>query len=126
MDIRKIKKGMILKSYRELCEVLNEKIKSGKSKRLQLEEMERFFSYKKEGNKFIVTEVFSKPKKKKTNKKNSAYGELVQVLLADYLIKTNEKIIVRSGQRLMREVGLVNQKYKMNKDNFNEIGRAHV
>ena len=120
MDISKITKGMVIKSYKEMCDRLGIRYASGNTKISQMKEMERYFTYKKDGNKFIITEVFSKPKKKKANKKNNAYGELVQILLADYLIKTNEKILVRSGQRLMREVGLVNQRYKTNKENFND------
>ena len=54
----------VFKNYRNLCEYLKEQIKTGKSKQLQLKEWERYFSFKKEGQKIIITEVFEEPKEK--------------------------------------------------------------
>lgn len=56
--------GQEFKNYKELCEFLGEKIKSGKGKQLQWKEWKRYFSFEKEGNKIIITEIFDEPKKK--------------------------------------------------------------
>ena len=48
-----LKTNQIFKNYKELCEYLDEPIKTGKSKQLQLKDWERYFSYEKEGQKFI-------------------------------------------------------------------------
>ena len=49
MDINNLKKGQVVKNYKEMCLVLQEEIKTGKSKQLQLKDWERYFSYHKEG-----------------------------------------------------------------------------
>lgn len=132
MNIENIEKGMVLKSYRELCRQLGIKGTTGNAKIAQIKEMERYFSYKKEGNKFIITEVYDKPKGKPVNQRNRAYGELLQVLLTDYLIKENQKILIKSGQRLMLEAGLINEDYRNNRERFdaystnNEIDKEVV
>jgi len=59
MDISKLKKYMIIPNYRKLCELLNLKVASGNSKMSQLKELERYFKYRKEGNKFIIEEIYT-------------------------------------------------------------------
>ena len=59
MDISKLKKDMIIPNYRRLCELLDLNIVGGSSKRSQLKEMERHFKYRKEGNKFIIEDIYN-------------------------------------------------------------------
>ena len=56
--------GQIFKNYKELCEFLDKPVKGGKSKVYQLEEFKRHFSWIKEGNKFIIDDVYDVPQKK--------------------------------------------------------------
>ena len=57
MNLENIKAGMVIKNYKELCLLLDEKVKGGESKKAQLREFERFVKYHKDGNKIIVDEV---------------------------------------------------------------------
>ena len=50
--------NQIFKNYKELCAFFDEKPTTGCSKQAQFKEWERYFSYRKEGNKFVITEVF--------------------------------------------------------------------
>lgn len=63
--------GQTFKNYKELCDYLDEPIKTGKSKQLQLLDWKRNFEYKQEGYKFIITDVFDTPKKKKQRTGNN-------------------------------------------------------
>lgn len=65
MKIENLKKGMEIKNYRELCKLLNIKVKSSNSKKAQLKELERFFKYHKEGNKFIIDSIYKKVREKR-------------------------------------------------------------
>jgi hypothetical protein len=69
MKIKNLEVKQTIKNYKELCNILNEKVKSGKSKQLQLKDFERYFKYHKEGNKFIIDQIYNKPKKKINNRK---------------------------------------------------------
>ena len=70
MKIENLEVGMILKSYRHLCEVLEEPIKSGNSKIRQMKELERYLEYHKEGNKLIIDNIFDIEKEKIDNRVN--------------------------------------------------------
>lgn len=60
LEIPKIKNlqvGQVIKNYKELCGLLGIKINTGKAKQIQLEKLNNFIKYHKEGNKFIIDEV---------------------------------------------------------------------
>ena len=63
--------NQIFKNYKELCAFFDEKPTTGCSKQAQFKEWERYFSYRKEGNKFVITEVFDTPKEKVDNRANN-------------------------------------------------------
>ena len=67
----KLYTNQIFKNYKELCAFFDEKPTTGCSKQAQFKEWERYFSYRKEGNKFIVTEVFDTTKDKTDNRVNN-------------------------------------------------------
>lgn len=59
------------KNYKVVCEVLGEPIKTGKSKQLQLKEWARYFDWKNEGQKWLVTEIFNQPKEREDGRGKS-------------------------------------------------------
>ena len=61
MRIHKLKKGMIIKNYKELCKILEIEEKEGNSKKAQFKEMARFFRHKKIGHKFKIMEIYKEP-----------------------------------------------------------------
>lgn len=65
MNIENLKEGMVIKNYRRLCKVLNWKVTGGDSKKSQLKELDRFCNYEKQGNKFIIKEIYLEPLEKK-------------------------------------------------------------
>ena len=75
--------GQEFKNYNDLCSVLQLKPTNGKSKRLQMQEIERFMSLERQGYKFIIKEIYPTPmpKKVKNNKRNSKYKDLIEYLL---------------------------------------------
>lgn len=71
MNINKLKESDIreFKNYKVACEFLEEEVKSGKSKKLQLEDWTRYFDYHKEGNKIIIDNIYETEKDKVDNRK---------------------------------------------------------
>ena len=58
IDIFKLSKGLIVKSYLGMCKLISAKVKYGSEKiRLQLLEWEKYFKYHREGRKFIIDEI---------------------------------------------------------------------
>lgn len=92
-----LKVGLVVKNYRELCKLLGADIKDGKSKRLQIKDWERYFRYSRDGNKYIIEEIYDEPapkldKRKDGNTNNNKYGSIVQELIVDLLLKNTFKL----------------------------------
>jgi hypothetical protein len=58
MNIENLKVGMKFKNYKELCETLGEKTKSGASKRSQVDKWEDYFEFKRQKFKYIITKIY--------------------------------------------------------------------
>lgn len=120
MKIENLKAGMIVKNYKELCNLLEVPIRDGKSKRLQLQDMERYFKYHKIGNKFVVDEVFdvanAKIDKRKDPSKisnNSMYSKDIQALIIDILAQSKDNSVYLSTNAFLRKLDMVNDNYSV-------------
>lgn len=60
----KVKEGDCIKNYKELCKILDLPVLGGCSKVSQLKELKRYLDYEKDGQKFIITEIYDTPLKK--------------------------------------------------------------
>lgn len=85
INITKIKEGMRVPSYREMCRLLEQPIKTGKSKQLQCMDWERYFSYHKEGNSYIIDEIYENPLPKIDLRGEGNYSKYVNEI-ADILV----------------------------------------
>ena len=83
MNVDKLKKGMELKNYKELCKVLEIKQTTGKAKESQLKELARFCEYKKEGQKFIIEKVYKVPK----DKEDKRMDRKTQTIMGNMLVE---------------------------------------
>lgn len=70
MNIENLSEGQVIKNYKELCLLLNEPIKSGKSKNLQLDDWLRYFEYARQGNKYIIEKIYKEPITKEDKRGN--------------------------------------------------------
>jgi hypothetical protein len=111
LNIQNIKAGDTFKNYKQLCQALNEKVKSGKAKILQVSEFERYFSYTRKGYTYIIDEIFDTPKPKLTNE--IEYIEDIEKLILDLLIQQNKSngLVFLSKSRLMQELKMININY---------------
>ncbi|WP_406542436.1 hypothetical protein [Clostridium ljungdahlii] len=132
MNTSKLELNKEYKNYKVLCIILEEKIKNGKSKKLQLQDWSRYFKYHKIGNKFIIDEIYDTPKEKIDNRKghsgknknsrnNCIYGGSVDIILSYYFKNTSNAIIYKTTNQLAVQAGLINRNYSSafsNKHNF--------
>ena len=127
MEICNLKKGMEIKNYRELCKLLNIKVKSSNSKKAQLKELERFCKYHKEGNRFIIDSIYKKVRDKEDNRKNnkggnnSIYEENIEKILLYMCKYSNDKKFKRIELSVTGMLCCLN----MINENFN-IGRQQI
>jgi len=116
IDTSKLKKGQTFKNYKELCSHLNEPVKAGNSKKVQLENWEVYFLSSKSGHKIVIEQIYKKPKGKM-----SRYGLIneIEELVLDLLVQDDNKgEVFLSKIRLFRSLNMIN-------DNYN-YGRYHI
>lgn len=125
MEIEKLKVGMIVKNYKEMCILLEENICTGNSKIYQLKEWERYFNYHKEGNKFIIDNIYENPKEKEDKRLdgiNSIFSDDIQVLLLDLLAQSkNNGQLNLPATTLLNKLSMVNINYKNGRKNIPKL-----
>ena len=57
--IERLEVGMVLKNYKELCEVLEVEVKHGNGKISQLKDFKQYFDWTKQGQKITITEIYN-------------------------------------------------------------------
>lgn len=66
IDTNNIMVGQVVKNYKELCALLGEEIlKGGSSRTAQLKEFARYFKWERDGQKYIITDIYDTPLPKK-------------------------------------------------------------
>lgn len=116
---RKIKEnisvGMVIKNYKELCNLLNIPILSGGNmKQSQIKQLKCYMDFDKSGKKFIITDIFDAPLTVNDQRKlgnNSIYSHYVEILLLQQLHKSSGKILA-SPIELFKMLCFANNNYK--------------
>lgn len=119
------------KSYKELCEVLGEKVKSGASKSAQLAHWKEFFDWERKGNGYYITAIhnalYINSDLAVSNGREKSYIPLMEKVLLNLMYeftkrenRSEEDTMVVTSSFLRKALGLVNESY----DNFrNKKGR---
>lgn len=119
------------KSYKELCEVLGERVKSGTSKTAQLEHWKEFFEWERRGNSYYITVIhnalYVNSDLAISNGREKSYIPLMEKVLLNLMYEftkrencSEEDTLVVTSSFLRKALGLVNESY----DNFrNRKGR---
>lgn len=113
MNIKSIKVGQEIKSYKELCNTLEIEVSGGNKKKKQLKELERYCKYHKDKTRFIIDEIYDKPLPEEPNR-NNKYIKEIETILTYYLFehKDNFKVIL-SISELINILGLANNTYSL-------------
>lgn len=91
-----------------MCELLGTKTKTGKSKQLHLEDIEREFELSKTPKGIIVVRELDEIEKKVKKAKGKFVGN-IEILLLTVLAKTDDRVFTYN--ELYRELGMVNEDY---------------
>ncbi|MCM3792484.1 hypothetical protein M3690_04155 [Priestia megaterium] len=112
MKIENVSEGQIIKNYKALCSELEVPVEAGNSKKAQLKEWERYFGYQKQGNKFIITDIYETPKEKVDGRgKSGDYVNHLELFIADMLANSKDKHISISRTRFLIAMNMVNNNY---------------
>ena len=130
MRIENLSEGMVIKNYKELCILLDEPVKvGGNGRQYQLREFERFFTYHKNGHKFIIDAIHTEPLEKIDLRRegNSIYSDDIQNLIL-CMLNDNEKkkytekgIMTLSCCNLLLKLSMININYSLGRKNMKEL-----
>lgn len=109
-----IYEGLIVKNYKEMCQLLDEKITDGNSKKSQLNNWKRYFDFQKDGQKFVILKVYDKPfpTDEARQKREGIYIRYIECLLMRAIAQSSTNgILIVTQSNLYRELGMVNDRY---------------
>ena len=121
MNIENLKIGMVIKNYKELCSLLGVKTVGGNGKIAQFKELERYVKYHKEGNKFIIDEIFEEPKEKNDGRCKGKYSDDIQVLILNLLAQSKDKYVLLSTGQLFKKLNMTNANYTVGRRNIPKL-----
>lgn len=131
-NIIKLEKGKVFKNYKELCTFMDWSVKGGNGKIADLKKLDTICKWHKEGNKYIVDEVFTKAKKKTDNRGKSMnsrgnnknqYINNIELNMLMLLAKDNNEYgeLIGSKNVLLEKFGLINKNYVFCKRRQNKL-----
>lgn len=114
IDTSRLVIGMVIKNYKELCVILGEEVKTGEAKKSQLKNWKRFFDWEKDGQKFIIVDVYDTPLPKEDLRRkgnNSIYKNYIELILLQYLSKQEGYSKTFTKRNWLELLGMINNKY---------------
>lgn len=105
---------MVVKNYRELCELLGEEIKTSDSKKAQLKRWSRYFLWDKNGHKYTIKEIYDNPlpvEDGRYNGNRSIYIPFIEWLLAEDLSKREGYTHTLTKRKWWDLLGIINKRY---------------
>ena len=121
---RELEQGDIF-TYKKLCEVLEEKIKGGDSKKKQLDDWNRYFEYEKNGTKIKILNIRDKelPDVEKVLRKSKYYNDLETIIL--YGLKENNGFLRLSKSKALLFTNMVNKNYFISTNNEEAVAKMY-
>lgn len=116
---------LIIKNYKEMCKILKENEKTGDSKKAQQKEWKRYFDFSKEGQKYLIYEIYEKPLPK--NMYINPIDTLNELLICERIIehmenpKYKDKRYVVSMTGLAYDLGYINDIFKQGYEHPNQL-----
>lgn len=117
------------KNYKELCSVMGWCVSSGNTKKSQLKELDTYCNYHKEGNKFIIDEIFDIQKEKedlRRNGNNSIYSEDIDKLIVHMCSELENgkyNYIELTTNGFLNKLHMTNKNYSVGRCNLDRFSR---
>lgn len=111
LDTSRLCPHSIVKNYKVMCELLGEQVTTGNAKKAQLKEWERYFSFERQGQKFLIGEIYDIPYPKLALANHSKYAKYIEFLIAAKLDGEGNGRKVVTKTELYKWLYLINDQY---------------
>lgn len=121
-----------VKNYKVMCDLLKEDIMAGDSKKAQINRWKRYFEFHKEGQKFVIDEIYEEPfpTDDARKRREGLYVKYIELLLLEFLSKQVDYKVTLGNKEMYRILGMTNDRYdirnRMGSAKANEILRQTI
>lgn len=112
MNLSNISVNKIVKSYKEMCQLLNEPTKGGTAKAAQVKDWERYFAFHRLEGKhaFVIDKIYDKPLPQNI-RANDIYTPLIKPVLCDLIRHSDNYVFTTTRQNLYERLGMFNEHF---------------
>lgn len=109
------KEDNTVKNYKLMCGLIGEDETTGNSKKAQLNRWKRYFDFYKEGQRFVITEIYDEPfaTDDARKRKEGLYVKYIELLLLEYLSKQSNYKVTVGSREMYRILGMTNENYSI-------------
>lgn len=121
-----------VRNYKTMCDLLGEEATDGNSRKAQINRWKRYFEFHKEGQKFVVDEIYEEPfpTDDARKRREGLYVKYIELLLLEFLSKQVDYKVTLGNKEMYRILGMTNARYdirnKMGSTKANEILRQTI
>lgn len=121
-----------VRNYKTMCDLLGEEATDGNSRKAQINRWKRYFEFHKEGQKFIIDEIYEEPfpTDDARKRREGLYVKYIELLLLEFLSKQVDYKVTLGNKEMYRILGMTNDRYdirnRMGSTKANEILRQTI
>ena len=108
MNIENLQPGMIIKNYKQLCEILGIRVTSGQARQNQLDKLSEYVKYEHKKQKYIIIEIITNQSTNIDTYQRQTYMRLIELLIIAKLIGEEDGYGVYTYHQLMNSLYMVN------------------
>lgn len=126
------KEDNTIKNYKIMCQLIGEEECTGNSKKAQINRWKRYFEFHKEGQKFVIDEIYDEPfpTDDARKRREGLYVKYIELLLLEFLSKQVDYKVTLGNKEMYRILGMTNDRYdirnRMGSAKANEILRQTI
>lgn len=121
-----------VRNYKTMCDLLEEEPTDGNSRKAQINRWKRYFEFHKEGQKFVIDEIYEEPfpTDDARKRREGLYVKYIELLLLEFLSKQADYKVTLGNKEMYRILGMTNDRYdirnRMGSAKANEILRQTI
>jgi len=108
MNTSNLKVGMVIPNYNKLCKLLEVEPKKGSGRNKMISDFERYFTWEKDKNAFIIKKIHRKPRA-------FTESEMIDLLMLHLLLTSEHpepQVVISTKRNLYERLSIVNPNYR--------------
>lgn len=122
----------VVKNYKVMCDLLDEEISAGDSKKAQINRWKRYFDFHRDGQHYVIDEIYDEPftTDDARKRREGLYVKYIELLLLEFLSRQQDYKVTVGNKEMYRILGMTNDRYdirnKLGTKRGNEVIRQTI